>query len=134
MSGQRTALFKSVGKCFSEFVKKIERPMLLEHSEKSSFSGRFWGFFRSVSAFESRGYVILFTCTHTLMFGAWGRKKRPSFRLDAISLLYDYNYLPLSQKGLYCKFKVAYLKFVSPPMTRLPRQPPYLDKVLCYRR
>ena len=55
MSGQRTALFKSDGECFSEFGQKIERPMLLERFGKSSFSGRFSPLFRSICFLQKPG-------------------------------------------------------------------------------
>lgn len=50
-------------------------------------SGRFSGFFCSVTAFESKGYVFVFSCSQTPLCGVWGRKKRPSFTLERCRLI-----------------------------------------------
>ncbi len=77
--------FLSLSADFSEFGQKIERPMLLGRSGKSSFSGRFWSICCSVIAFESKGCVFVFSCAHTPKWSVWGRKKRPSFsHLNAV--------------------------------------------------
>ena len=60
------------------FTPEIEKALAFR-----KFSGRFWSICRSVTAFESKGYVFVFSYTPTPKWSVWGRKRPLTFHRGA---------------------------------------------------
>ena len=60
------------------FCRRIEKALAF-----CKFSGRFWSICRSLTAFESKGYVFVFCCSHTPKWSVWGRKRPLTFHRGA---------------------------------------------------